>query len=173
MPPDLEAKLDAWIEAQSEPKPSKSERSGGCWRGRWGIGLKINLWTLARGEASLMTKFSQIDTATVVARLEALYQRRKKLDRQRARADKPISVIGPGEIDLDEVLKPALEVALEQPRDAINYMTWLIGETLHACGGMPLLREVEKGFYEGHEREFQSRASFLNARWDGIGDWHA
>jgi metal-responsive CopG/Arc/MetJ family transcriptional regulator len=25
MPPELEAKLDAWIEAQSEPKPSRSE----------------------------------------------------------------------------------------------------------------------------------------------------
>jgi Arc/MetJ-type ribon-helix-helix transcriptional regulator len=25
MPPELEAKLDAWIEAQPEPRPSRSE----------------------------------------------------------------------------------------------------------------------------------------------------
>jgi hypothetical protein len=120
-----------------------------------------------------MTDSNQMDVATVVARLEVLYQRRKKLDSERSRDGTAIRMTDIKDLDLDEVLKPALELALEEPRAAINYMVWLIGETLYACGGMELLRLVERGFYEGRDREFQRRASFLNARWDGVGDWHA
>jgi hypothetical protein len=107
----------------------------------------------------------------VITRLETLYERRKKLDE--ARPGGAVRARKVENIDLDEVLRPRLEIALEEPRAALNYMVWLIGETLYACGGMNLLRQVENAFYEGHDSEFQCRAAFLNARWDGIGEWYA
>lgn len=112
-------------------------------------------------------------TALAVRELEQLYQRKKV-----EQSEGPITAIDlmaksfpPLPIEWAEEIEPDLQ---RRPEKLPAYGAWLIGNLIHTIGGRELMDRVFEAFVAPHEgREYGLRHSWLDHRFDNIGDWTA